>query len=376
LTVDRSNRIRVVYLAHAFMVGGAEEMVLNLVRHLPARFEPVVCCIHEAGPIGDEIRRTGTRVDVLGLTPGLRRPLDIDGIRRYLRRTEPQIVHTFLLTASLYGRLAAMLARVPIVIGTEVNIYEKKRAAHALVERMLMAGTDRVVVSAESVRDFYVKQVHADPAKISVIYNAVDFSQGRPATSRAAVRDALGIPAGAPVAGIIARLTEQKGHRHLLDALSATPALAAVHLMVVGGGDLRDELGRNADALGLSSRVHFTGPRRDLGDLLGAMDVFVMPSLWEGLPLSLVLAMGAAVPVVATAVAGIPEVVDSGRTGVLVPPGDATALGVALARVFGDPAFRHRIAVDGQASVLPRFGVERYVETIVGLYDELLEKAA
>jgi glycosyltransferase involved in cell wall biosynthesis len=363
-------------MAHAFMVGGAEEMVLNLVRHLPPRFEPVVCCIHEAGPIGDEIRRTGTPVDVLGLTPGLRRPLDIDGIRRYLRRTQPHIVHTFLLTASLYGRLAAMLARTPIVIGTEVNIYENKRAGHALVERLLMAGTDRVIVSAESVRDFYVKQVHANPEKIAVIYNAVDFSQAQPATPRSTTRQALGIPGEAPLAGIIARLTEQKGHRYLLDALAATPALAGVHLLIIGGGALRDELGRAVENLGLSARVHFAGPRRDLGDLLAAMDVFVMPSLWEGLPLSLVLAMGAAVPVVATAVAGIPEVVDSGRTGLLVPPGDAAALGAALARVFGDPAFRQQIATAGQASVLPRFGVDRYVHAIVGLYDELLEQAA
>src|SRR5438477_12702126 len=92
-TSAKANRIRVVYLAHAFMVGGAEEMVLNLVRHLPSRFEPRVCCIHEAGPIGDEIRRTGARVDVLGLTPGLRRPGDVVGIRRYLRDARPQIVH-------------------------------------------------------------------------------------------------------------------------------------------------------------------------------------------------------------------------------------------------------------------------------------------
>src|SRR6266581_115012 len=127
-------RVRVVYLAHAFMVGGAEEMVLNLVRRLPQRFETMVCCIHQAGPIGEEIRRTGTPVDVLGLNPGVRRPWDIAGIRRYLRETQPDIVHTFLLTASLYGRLAAILARVPIVVGTEVNIYERKRPVHALAE--------------------------------------------------------------------------------------------------------------------------------------------------------------------------------------------------------------------------------------------------
>src|SRR5262249_52738085 len=170
-----SKRIRVVYRAHAFRAGGAEEMVLNLVRRLPPRFEPMVCCIHEAGPIGEEIRRTGTPVAVLALDPGVRRPWDVLRIRRYLRDAAPQIVHTFLLTASLYGRLAAILGRVPIVIGTEVNIYAHKRRRHALAERLLMSGTDRVVVSAESVRDFYVRQLHADPAKVDVIHNAVDF---------------------------------------------------------------------------------------------------------------------------------------------------------------------------------------------------------
>jgi glycosyltransferase involved in cell wall biosynthesis len=347
-------------------------MVLNLVRRLPERFEPMVCCIHEAGPIGEEIRKTGTRVDVLGLTPGLRRPFDVGRIRSYLARTQPAIVHTFLLTASLYGRLAAILARVPIVIGTEVNIYERKRRSHAIAERLLMAGTDRIVVSAESVRDFYIAQVHADPAKVEVIYNAVDFAQGEATTSRDEMRKALGVPADARVAGVIARLTEQKGHRFLFDALATAPALADVHVLLIGGGDLQDDLVRRAESLGLSQRVHFLGPRRDLGNLLGAMDVFVMPSLWEGLPLSLVLAMGAAVPVVATAVAGIPEVVEDGRTGLLVPAGDAAALGVALSRVFTDGALRDRMARDGKASVLPRFGVDKYVASVSDLYDKLL----
>jgi glycosyltransferase involved in cell wall biosynthesis len=372
---DRT-RTRVVYLAHAFMVGGAEEMVLNLVRHLPPRFEPMVCCIHEAGPIGDEIRRTGADVAVLGLDPGLRRPWDVGGIRAYLRRTQPDIVHTFLLTASLYGRLAAILERVPVVIGTEVNIYAHKRWHHAVAERLLMGGTDRVVVSAESVRDFYVKQVHADPAKVDVVYNAVDFSQTESTTGRGDVRAALGVPGDAPLAGVIARLTPQKGHAILFEALAAEPALASVHLLIVGGGELEAALRANVADRGLKPRVHFLGPRRDLGNLLGAIDVFVLPSLWEGLPLSLVLAMGRGVPVVATRVAGVPEVVESERTGLLVAPGDAVALARALGRLFGDADLRARLGRDGRAAVLPRFGVDKYVESIVGLYDRLLQRAA
>lgn len=345
-------------------------MVLNLVRHLPERFEPMVCCINRAGPIGEEIRATGTPVAVLGLNPGLRRPFDLGGIRRYLRETRPNIVHTFLLTASLYGRLAAILERVPVVIGTEVNIYQNKRPLHALAERLLMRGTDRVIASAESVKDFYVRQVHADPSRVDVIYNAVDWSQLETTRSREAIRASLGLDAGATVVGVIARLTEQKGHRFLLEAL-ARGALADVHVIVVGDGDLRESLQRESAARGLDRRVHFLGARRDLGDLIAAMDVFVLPSLWEGLPLSLVLAMGAGIPVVTTAVAGIPEVVQDGYTGLLVPPADARALGDALERVCGDPGLRASLGRSARAAVLPRFGVDGYVSAVSALYDRL-----
>src|SRR4051812_16145780 len=362
-------------MAHAFAVGGAEEMVLNLVQHLPSRFEPMVCCINQAGPIGEEIRKTGTPVAVLGLTPGLRRPWDVAGIRHYLRETKPTIVHTFLLTASLYGRLAAILEHVPIVIGTEVNIYERKRAHHVLAERLLMSKTNRVIVSANSVRDFYVDQVHVDPAKIDVLYNAVDWKSIQPTKSRDAMRGSLGLAPNAKVAGVIARLTEQKGHRFLFQALT-TPALADVQLVVVGDGELRDALKAEVQDLGIASRVHFLGARRDLGDLLSAMDVFVMPSLWEGLPLSMILAMGAAMPVVATEVAGIPEIVVDGETGWLVPAGNSLALATALADVFAD---RVRAAAMGRAArdyVLPRFGIDGYVNAVAGLYDRLLTERA
>jgi glycosyltransferase involved in cell wall biosynthesis len=365
-------------MAHTFAVGGAEEMVLNLVQHLPPRFQPVVCCIHDAGPIGEEIRKTGTPVSVLGLTPGLRRPGDLSGIRRYLRDQRPAILHTFLLTASLYGRLAALLEHVPVVIGTEVNIYERKRWHHILAERLLMRGTDRVIASARSVREFYARQVHADPEKVDVIYNAVDWNALRTAEqpgTRERMRTSLGLSADMKVAGVIARLTEQKGHRFLFQALAAPP-LADVHLLVVGDGELREALRVDAGRLGLASRVHFLGARRDLGEQLAAVDVFVMPSLWEGLPLSLILAMGAALPVVATSVAGIPEVVVDGEAGWLVPPGDSAALARALTDVFADPARAASIGRAARDWVRPRFGVEEYVNAVAGLYDRLLAARA
>lgn len=366
------NRIRVMYMAHAFEVGGVEDLVLSLVRHLPDRFEPLVCAIHDLGAIGREIRDARVPVTVLGLNPGLRRPWDLARMRHFLRQAQPQIVHTFLLTASLYGRLAAMLARVPIVIGTEQNIYHAKHPRHALAERLLMAGTARVVASAESVRDHYIRSLHVNPAKVDVIYNAVDWEHLRTTAGRAEIRRSMGIPAGAPAIAAIGRLTEQKGHTYLFDALAQTDALGHVHLIVAGDGELREALCDRARALGIGARVHFLGIRRDVGNVLSAADVFVLPSLWEGLPLALVLAMGAGVPAVATSVGGVPEIVDHGRTGVLVPPANSAELGGAISRLLTDPALQRRIAAAACASLRPRFGVDQYVCSVTSLYDRLL----
>lgn len=363
--------VRVLFLSHAFMVGGAEEMVLNLVRHLPSRFAPMVACIHEAGPIGEEIRRTGVPFTVLGLTPGVARPLDVLRLRDALQSWAPTIVHTFLLTGSLYGRFAAMMTGVPIVIGTEVNIYEKKRPIHARFERWLMSGTDAVIASAESVKEHYMTQVGAASDKVEVIYNAVDWAQLETTMTRDEFRRSINVPDEAPAAGIIARLTEQKAHRVLFDAL-ARPELSALHLVVVGDGELRSELQSRAAALGIDGRVHFLGARRDLGNILAAVDIFAMPSYWEGLPLSMVLAMGAGVPVVASRVAGIPEVVDHGVTGLLVDPGDSAQLAQALHGLVQDRALRARLGEAARAFVLPRFGIDGYVASIAALYDRLL----
>jgi glycosyltransferase involved in cell wall biosynthesis len=372
LADQRGRRRRVVYLSHAFMVGGAEEMVLSLVKQLPARYEPAVVCIHHAGPIGEEIRRTGVPFAVLGLNPGIARPLDLLKLRDHLLESAPAIVHTFLLTGSLYGRFAAMMAGVPVVIGTEVNIYESKRPAHARVEKWLMSRTDAVVASAQSVKTFYVNQVGADPDKVEVIYNAVDWSQLQMTMARAEFRAEVGIPDDAMVAGIIARLTEQKGHRVLFDAMAQQPALAHLHALIVGDGELADELRRHAESRGILDRVHFTGARRDLGNILGSIDLFAMPSLWEGLPLSLVLAMGKGLPVVATRVAGIPEVVQHDVSGLLVEAGNSAALGQAMARLVADPGLRRTLGQHARDFVLPRFGFDRYVESITSLYDRLL----
>jgi glycosyltransferase involved in cell wall biosynthesis len=213
--------------------------------------------------------------------------------------------------------------------------------------------------------------VAADPDKVEVIYNAVDFAQLQTTMTRQAFRASIGVPLDVPAAGIIARLTEQKGHRVLFEAMTGAE-LSTLHLIVVGDGELRDDLRSRAESLGIAGRVHFLGARRDLGNILSAIDIFAMPSYWEGLPLSMVLAMGAGLPVVASRVAGIPEVVKDGVTGVLADAGDRNQLARALVTLVNDSQLRARLGAAAKAFVLPRFGIDGYVASITTLYDRLL----
>lgn len=369
--------VRVVYLTHTLGVGGAEELILNMVARLPRdRFEPIVCCFENPpGPIGPEIAALGVRIVPLGVAPGWRHPLGWWTIVKALRDLQPQIVHTFMLPASLYGRSAAVAAGVPIIIGTEVNIYDRKQRHHIVVERLLSARSACIVASAEAVKSAYVRQLGIDAASVRVVYNAVNWDRLRATATPHDVRQSLGIPDDRLVVGVVATLQDKKGHRVLLDAVARTAGLEHVWLMLIGDGPERRPLEAYTAALGLSDRVTFCGTRRDLGNLLPAMDVFALPSLWEGLPLALILAMGASRPVVATRIAGIPEVVTDGETGLLVEPGNAAELGAALASVCRDSVLRSRLGSRACAAVRDRFGADAYSAAVIGIYEEFLGRA-
>jgi glycosyltransferase involved in cell wall biosynthesis len=280
-----------------------------------------------------------------------------------------------MLPASLYGRSAAVAAGVPIIIGTEVNIYERKQRHHILIERLLTARSACVVASAESVKTAYVRQLGIGADAVRVVYNAVNWERLDATKTPDVVRAELGIPSERLVVGVVATLQNKKGHRVLLDAVAKTPGLESVWLMLVGDGPERASLEAYAATLGIADRVTFCGTRRDLGNLLPAMDVFALPSLWEGLPLALILAMGASRPVVATRLAGIPEVVTDCETGLLVEPGNVAAMGAALARVCGDAALRTRLGARARAAVRDRFGADAYSAAVIRIYEEFLARA-
>jgi len=192
-----------------------------------------------------------------------------------------------------------------------------------------------------------------------------------PAERAGRLRQELGLPAQALVVGTIGRLNEQKGHRYLVEAMARVLAGREARLLVAGDGDLMESLRRQAGELGIADRVVFAGHRNDVPDLLGAIDVFCISSVYEGTPLTLFEAMAAGKAVVSTAVDGCREVLEEGSTGLLVPPRDPDALAAALGRVLDDAPLRVSLAAAAHAASR-RYDVNACVRQIEAVYDEVL----
>ncbi|MCC6173782.1 MAG: glycosyltransferase [Chloroflexi bacterium] len=362
--------MKALILCQSLGVGGAEEVILGQSTHLGGEGVDVnVVALTRRGPIADEIAAAGVPLHEVPGEPGPRDPHAFLRLVRLLRREQPDVVHTYLMTANLYGRLAALMAGVPVVIAAEQNVYARKPRKHALMERALAARTYRVVACCQAVGDFYRRQVGVPARKIEVIYNAVRFGTLPDEGDRAAARAALGLPADGLILGTLGRLTQQKGHAVLLRALTVLHRdLPSTHLFLAGRGPLHDALQADASRLGIADRVHLLGVRRDRDRLFAAMDLFVLPSRWEGLSLALVEAMGAGRPVVATTVGGNPEVVSHERTGLLVPPDDPDALAEAIRRLARDEQARRTLGRAAADDARIRFALEPHVEQIAALY--------
>ncbi len=251
-------------------------------------------------------------------------------------------------------------------------------AYQGLADRALRSLTDAAIAVSASTRDFLVDRRHVPAARVRVIFNGAPLDEFAPRGPEVAlsVRRELGIPEGAVVVGSVGRLNAQKGHRYLLAAVA--PLLARrrdVWLLLVGDGDLDAALREQAGALRIDDRVVFAGHRSDIPALLAAIDVFCISSTYEGTPLALFEAMAAGKTIVSTAVDGCKEVLDDGRTGLLVPPRDTAGLAAALSRVVGDPALRGSMAEEARRAS-SAYDIRACVGKMEELYEELLMGSA
>lgn len=359
----------ILYLITELSVGGAQTVLLRLLRGLDRRrFRPAVACLYNGqGSVAQQIRALGIEV----FDARMRGKADLGALfrlYRHIRRTRPTILHAHLFHANLPARALGRLAGVPIIICTEHTMAMEPRWRYRL-NRWTVGLADRVVAISANVRDFCRTQIGLPEEKLVLIPNGVELPELPLPTAREA-RAALGLPPDGLLLGAVSRLDPAKGIDVLLEALVQVEDAS---LVVVGDGPQRAALETLAARLGLSARVHWAGFQQDAVRLLPAFDLFVQPSVYEGLPTTVMEAMAAGLPVVATAVGGTPEVVVDGVTGRLVPPRDPAALAAAIHALLHDPDRRRTMGQAGRERVAQHFSVEQMVRRTERLYDELLE---
>lgn len=297
---------------------------------------------------------------------------------RLIREERPQIVDTHTAKAGLLGRTAAFVCGVPVIIHTfHGHVFEGyfsplESRVFIWLERLAGLMSSAIVTISEGLRDDLIAYRIAPASKIRAIPLGLDVEPLASGPRRqGALRRELAIRPDAPLIGIVGRLVPIKNHELFLAAAQVVAeSTPQAHFVVVGDGERRAELERLAVSLGLQSHVHFTGWRRDLATIYSDLDLLALTSRNEGTPMSLIEAMAAGVPVVATAVGGVPDVLRGGELGVLVPSGDPAALVEAmLAALRGDSENR---TVRARQWVLAQYGADRLISDTRKLYDELL----
>jgi len=364
--------LSVVHVVLALDVGGLERVVLDLARQGVRRGQRVaIVCLERPGRLADALEATGVELHCVAKQPGIRLRV-IGQLGRLFRALRPDVIHTHQIGALLYAGLAARATGMPLVVHTEHGrhyAHARRRWLGRVAGRMAA----RFVCVSREIAGEVIGRGVAARRKVCVVPNGIDLTPFAGPIDRVGVRQSFGIPAAAPVIGTVGRLVPVKRQDRLICALALLPPWTlAPHLLLVGDGPLRGELQALADELGIADRVHFAGYQAEPVRCLAAMDVFALTSDSEGMPLALLEAWAARLPVVASRVGSLPDVIDSGTTGLLFDPDDTESLVQHLAALFANSIRARQIGEAGRAQVEARFTLDRMSEAYQDHYETLL----
>jgi glycosyltransferase involved in cell wall biosynthesis len=371
-------RVRVVHCIDGLGVGGTELNMVRTLEHLDReRVEATVVALNAEGPLRPRLDATGLAVHAFPI-PNLYGPRAMRQLARlaaHLRSVRADVVHCHDMYTNAFGVAAARLAGVPLVIASRRWWTALPSRAHALANRAGYRLAHRVLANSDAVGRL-VEAEGVPRGKVFVLPNFLEDAAFAPMSpdERSRVRSSLGVPPGATVVGLVARLSTEKRVDVLLRAFARLGgALGTAHLVVVGDGGERPALEALARDLGIADRTHFAGQRPNRPNSHALFDLSVLCSDHEGFPNSVVEAMAAGRPVVATAVGGVPDAVVDGATGLLVPPGDLPALSAAIAALLADADRREGFGCAGRERARACYHERMVIPKLVTLYESSLQ---
>jgi len=373
------NKINILHIYQNSKIGGIQQQILSILKEYDREvFNPVFCCLGPRLEIGEEMEKLG--IDVVALnrqrysrfSPGI-----IYDLFKLMKDKKIRILRTHKYRSNFYGRPAAWLAGVPVIISSEHNIYIDKefRYGRRIVNHLLSRITDKMIAVSDAIGNDIVKYDWIEPSKVQVIRNGVDTEKFSGVKETDLLRKELLLNRGEIVLGFTGRLVVNKGLKYLIDAaVLLKEQMVNFKILIIGKGSLFDELKEMAKSKDVLDKIVFAGERRDIPALLSCFDVYVLPSIKEGLPNALLEAMAAGKPIVATTVGGIPEIIEHGINGLLVPPGDAGSLAKAIKKLIDDSRQAGKLGLAARQSVLNNHSIKATARTWQTLYLSLLKE--
>lgn len=353
-----SEKKRILHLITGLEVGGAEMMLLKTLPKLQKAFNNNVCCIRGHGPIGKWLEDEGVPVVYLEL----KNVFDFGTIlrfRRIIKKFQPDILVTYLIHADLFGRIFGRLFGIQTIIcSIRVKLIQAKYLPLLFLDAVTSPLVSRYHFNSQTVADMYRRWFCLPKRKITVIPNGLEIEKYSIPVDIEAKKRALGIPAGIPLIGCVGRLEQQKGHRYLIEALALLKKNnQPIFLVIVGDGFERATLERQALNLKVKDSLVFLGRRNDVPEILQLFDVFVLPSLYEGMSNALMEAMVVGLPIVATNIPENQELITPEKTGLLVPPKNALALATTLERILANTTIAASLKENAKERALQQFNI-------------------
>ena len=374
--------MRIAHIVKVTRISGAERHLLFLLEGLRARGVDarLIILVERDRPMDAMVSAAEQRAIPIARLP-IGRDYDLPllwRLRRALRQSKPDIVHTHLIHADLFGYFAAKLAGVSAVVSSRhLDDAFRYRSRWRRINRRMWRMIDAGIVISAAMKRFALEIEQAPAEKINVVLYGMEYrwlNDEDIDAARKRLRAELNLPTDAQLLGMACRLVEQKGIPYALEALRRIRSdFPCAHLVIAGDGEKADELRRLASMLGIADRVCWLGWRGDAAELMSAFDVFLLPSLREGFGLVLLEAMSRRLPIVASRVGAIPEIVIDGETGVLVEPRNVDELAKALTGLLKDRALRKYMGLLGAARLEEHFSVERMVAGTIAVYEKVLK---
>ncbi len=368
-------KIKIMQITHDLNYGGLQKLVVDISKNLDkSRYQVSVCVLREGGPLEEELLKEDIKIIKLPPANNGIDYLSFWKLFKIFREERPNIIHTHNTQPFVEGGIAAILAKTPVHVHTDHGRQFPDKRRYMFAEWVFSHFANQMVAVSENLKKDISKYESISPDKIKVILNGIDGNKYKNKIDKNKKRQELNIDNRYnPILGFVGRLSSEKGLTYLIKAMkNLVKEFPNILLLIVGDGGLLEELTQEAKALGLENNIRFLGPRPDINEILGILDVFVLPSLREGLPLVLLEAAAASLPIIATEVGGNKQVVTDGINGFIVKPGDVISLYNAIKQLIIDEGMRKEFGCKSFDLFINNFTIDKMIKEYETIYQDCL----